>query len=50
MSFNLRAIASFMLKLRNRAVEKPVRTRRRKGPDGWPLSRPVDVTALAPPG
>lgn len=49
-SFNLRAIASFMLKLRNRAVEKPIRTRRRKGPDGWPLARPVNVATLAPPG
>lgn len=48
-SFNLRAIASFMLKLRNNAVDKPIRTRRRKDENAHPLARTIAVGALAPP-
>ncbi|GAA1214493.1 hypothetical protein GCM10009655_12200 [Rhodoglobus aureus] len=49
-SFNLRSIATFILKLRDRAIEKPLRTRRRKDENERPLARLVTTRAAAPPG
>jgi len=49
-SFNLRAIATFILKLRDKAVEQPVRTRRRKDERAQPLARLVNSQGAAPPG
>ena len=49
-SFNLRSIAAFITKLRDKAVEKPIRTRRRKDKHAQPLTRPAHARALAPPG
>jgi hypothetical protein len=49
-SFNLRSIATFILKLRDKAIEKPLRTRRRKDENKRPLARLVTTRATAPPG
>ncbi|QYH34591.1 hypothetical protein [Salinibacterium sp. M195] len=49
-SFNLRSIAAFILKLRDKAVEKPIRARRRKDENKRPLARLVTAQAAAPPG
>jgi len=49
-SFNLRSIATFILKLRDKAIEKPLRTRRRKDENERPLARLVTTRAAAPPG
>jgi hypothetical protein len=49
-SFNLRSIATFILKLRDKAIEKPVRKRRRKDENDRPLARLVTARAAAPPG
>jgi hypothetical protein len=49
-SFNLRSIATFILKLRDKAIEKPLRARRRKDENKRPLARLVTTHAAAPPG
>ena len=49
-SFNLRSIATFILKLRDKAIETPIRTRRRKDEHARPLARPVEALAASPPG
>ncbi|TQO19473.1 hypothetical protein FB472_1026 [Rhodoglobus vestalii] len=49
-SFNLRSIATFILKLRDKAVEKPLRTRRRKDDNDRPLARLAPARAATPPG
>jgi len=49
-SFNLRSIATFILKLRDKAIEKPLRTRRRKDENERPMARLVTTRAAAPRG
>jgi hypothetical protein len=49
-SFNLRAIAAFMKKIRDKSVDVPIRTRRRKDEHANPLPRRTETLATAPPG
>ncbi|MBH0025025.1 hypothetical protein [Salinibacterium sp. SWN248] len=48
-SFNLRSTATFFLKFRGWAIEKPIRARRRKDENKRPLARTVSATKRAVP-
>jgi hypothetical protein len=48
-SFNLRSIATFILELRDKAIGKPLRARRRKDQNERPLARLATTRAAAPP-